>query len=72
MPKSDDLHRAGIVTPRRGRIHGPLSQRTRERNHQVLENRLIHAPAVVAANEGAIYRHARLGGTFNFYYHQAA
>src|ERR1700738_1885478 len=25
----------------------------RERNHQGLENRLIHAPAVVAANEGA-------------------
>jgi hypothetical protein len=35
---------------------------------------LIHAPAVVAANEGAIYRHARLGGTLNFYfyYRQAA
>src|ERR1700730_1068198 len=44
----------------------------RERNHQGLENRLIHAPAVVAANEGAIYRHARLGGTLNFYYRQAA
>ena len=44
----------------------------RERNHQGLENQLIHAPAVVAANEGAIYRHARLGGTLNFYYHKAA
>jgi transposase InsO family protein len=44
----------------------------RERNHQGLENRLIHGPAVVAANEGAIYRHARLGGTLNFYYRQAA
>ena len=44
----------------------------RERNHQGLENRLIHAPAVVAANDGAIYRHARLGGTLNFYYRQAA
>jgi hypothetical protein len=29
-------------------------------------------PAVVAANEGAIYCHARLGGTLNFYYRQAA
>ena len=44
----------------------------RERNHQGFENRLIHAPAVVAANEGAIYRHSRLGGTLNFYYRQAA
>src|ERR1700680_193000 len=30
------------------------------------------AAAVVAANDGAIYRHARLGGTLNFYYRQAA
>jgi putative transposase len=44
----------------------------RERNHQGLENRLIHAPAVVAANDGAIHRHGRLGGTLNFYYRQAA
>jgi transposase InsO family protein len=44
----------------------------RERNQQGLENRLIHASAVLAANEGAIYRHARLGGTLNFYYRQAA
>jgi putative transposase len=43
-----------------------------ERNHQGLENRLIHAPAVVAPDEGAIYCHARLGGTLNFYYRQAA
>jgi hypothetical protein len=34
---------------------------------------LIHASAVVAANvDGAIYRHARLGGTLNFYYRHAA
>jgi hypothetical protein len=31
-----------------------------------------HAPAVAGANDGAIYRHARRGGTFNFYYRQAA
>ena len=43
-----------------------------ERNHQGLENRLIHAPTVMAANDGAIYRHTRLGGTLNFYYRQAA
>jgi putative transposase len=43
-----------------------------ERNHQGLENRLIHAPTVVAANDGAIYRHTRLNGTLNFYYRQAA
>jgi putative transposase len=44
----------------------------RERNHQGLENRLVHAPAFVAANDGAIHRHARLGGMLNFYYRQAA
>ena len=44
----------------------------RERNHQGLENHLIDAPAVVAANDGAIYRHTRLCGTLNFYYLRAA
>jgi putative transposase len=44
----------------------------RERNHQGLENRLLYAPAVVAANDGAVHRHARLGGMLNFYYRQAA
>jgi transposase InsO family protein len=44
----------------------------RERNHQGLDNRLVRAPAIVAANDGAIYRRARLGGTLNFYYRQAA
>jgi hypothetical protein len=34
--------------------------------------RLIHASAVMAANDGAIYRRARLGGTLNFYYRQVA
>jgi hypothetical protein len=43
-----------------------------ERNHQGLENRLIRTPAVVAANGGAISRHARLGGTLSFYYRKAA
>jgi putative transposase len=43
-----------------------------ERNHQGLENRLIHVPAAVTANDGAIYRHARLGGTLSFYYRKAA
>jgi putative transposase len=43
-----------------------------ERNHQGLENRLIHAPAAVTANVGAIYRRARLGGMLNFYCRKAA
>ena len=43
-----------------------------ERNHQGFENRLIHVSAAVAANGGAIYRRARLGGTLNFYYGKAA
>jgi hypothetical protein len=42
-----------------------------ERNHQGLENRLI-VPRVVEARNGAIFRHARLGGTLNFYYRKAA
>ena len=43
-----------------------------ERNHQRLENRLIHVPAPVTANHGTIHCHARLGGTLNFYYRKAA
>src|SRR6266849_2746611 len=43
-----------------------------ERNHQGLANQLIHAPAVVAANDGPIHRNMRLGGTLNFYYRNAA
>ena len=43
-----------------------------ERKHQGLENRLIYAAAVDAAVDGAVYRHARLGGTLNFYYCPAA
>jgi len=67
--KSDGLHLAGIVTPGRGRIHGSLPRRTQSLG---LENRLIRTPAVVAANDSAIYRHARLGVTLSFYYRNAA
>ena len=42
-----------------------------ERNHQGLENRLI-VPRARKAKNGAIFRHARLGGTLNFYYRKAA
>ena len=44
----------------------------RERNHQGLENRLIYQPAAVSANDGAVYRRARLGGMLSFYYCNAA
>jgi putative transposase len=43
-----------------------------ERDHQGLENRLIHAPATVTAKVGAIHRRVRLGGMLNFYYREAA
>jgi len=43
-----------------------------ERNHQGLENRLIHAPAAATANVGAIYRRARLGGMLHFCCRKAA
>ena len=42
-----------------------------ERNHQGLENRLI-APVGMEAKDGGILRRARLGGTLNFYYRNAA
>jgi transposase InsO family protein len=42
-----------------------------ERNHQGLENRLI-VPAAMEPKDGAVLRHARLGGTLNFYYRKAA
>jgi putative transposase len=42
-----------------------------ERNHQGLENRLI-VPTTVQATDGEVRRHARLGGTLNFYYRMAA
>ena len=42
-----------------------------ERNHQGLQNRLI-VPRAMEAKDGAILRHARLGGTLNFYHRTAA
>ena len=38
-----------------------------ERNHQGVANRLI-VPEAMEAKDGAIIRHARLGGTLNFYH----
>ena len=49
-----------------------VSHYHRERNHQGLDNRLLHAPALVAVDIGTISCHARLGGTLNFYYRKAA
>jgi len=44
----------------------------RERNHQGLENRLLHAPTLARADSGPVGGHARLGGTLNFYYRKAS
>ena len=44
----------------------------RERNHQGLDNRLIQLPTAVTADPDPIRCHARLGGTLNFYYREAA
>jgi len=44
----------------------------RERNHQGLENRLLHPCTSATVNNDAIGCHARLGGTLNFYYRKAA
>jgi len=43
-----------------------------ERNHQGLENRLIQQSTAVTSTSGTVHRHARLGGTLNFYYRDAA
>jgi hypothetical protein len=43
-----------------------------ERNHRGLGNRLIYRNGAIAANDGPIYRHRRLGGMLNFYYYEAA
>jgi len=43
-----------------------------ERNHQGLENRLIHGIASVTEDEGPIHRRPRLGGMLNYYYRAAA
>ena len=42
-----------------------------ERNHQGVENRLI-VPTPTQMTDGQVHRHARLGGTLNFYYRRAA
>jgi putative transposase len=42
----------------------------RERNHQGLDNRLLHAMAV--NDNGRVRRRERLGGLLNFYYRKAA
>jgi putative transposase len=43
-----------------------------ERNHQGIENRLIHGPTVVMSKSSGVHRHARLGGILNFYCRKAA
>jgi transposase InsO family protein len=43
----------------------------RERNHQGIDNRLI-VSAAMPANDSAVVRHTRLGGTLTFYYRKAA
>jgi putative transposase len=43
-----------------------------ERNHQGLANELIQAPSAATVRRGTIHRRARLGGTLNFYYREAA
>jgi putative transposase len=53
------------------KLNPPTNHYHAERNHQGLENRLIVA-AATQANDGAVHRYPRLGGTLNFYYRQAA
>jgi putative transposase len=43
-----------------------------ERNHQGLDNRLLHAPERKQPATGRVLRRTRLGGMLNFYYRAAA
>ena len=43
-----------------------------ERNHQGVGNQLLQPIATVSSTEEPIQCHERLGGTFNFYYREAA
>jgi putative transposase len=72
--KDECLHRMIFIgqASLRGAVAEYMDHYHAERNHQGLENRLIHAPAAVTANVDAIYRRAPLGGTLNFYYRKAA
>jgi len=55
----------------RGAVAEYMSHYHIERNHQGLGNRLI-VPTIMQAPGGEVRRHARLGGTLNFYYRRAA
>ena len=66
----DRLIFAGQASLRRA-VTEYVSHYHAERNRQGLENRLM-VPASIRANDGAVHRHARLGGTLNFYYRRAA
>jgi putative transposase len=49
-----------------------VAQYHRERNHQGLDNRLIHPEPDHLANTGRVERQDRLGGLLNYYYRVAA
>jgi len=44
----------------------------RERNHQVLDGRIIQPALEVGAANGKVRRRQRLGGMLNYYYRDAA
>ena len=49
-----------------------MSHYHEERNHQGLNNTLIRADLVNAANDAFIHRRQRLAGMLNYYYRAAA
>jgi hypothetical protein len=61
----------GSVTPLLSFLLMVVSGWVHRRQLLVIEL-LIRAPAAVTANDGTIYRRARLGGTLNFYCRKAA
>jgi putative transposase len=53
-------------------MHEYMAHYHSERNHQELENRIIHPNSEHLAAKGSIRRRQRLGGLLNYYYRAAA
>ena len=61
-----DVNNCGLQSLRRA-IVAFMAHYHEERNHQGLDNALIRAGPVLAANDSVIQRRPRLGGMLNYY-----
>lgn len=53
-------------------VHEYVEHYHRERNHQGLDNQLLHRPPPSVSSDADVERHERLGGLLSFYYREAA